>query len=214
MTKLWPSRIVVLLLWLLLAGSATYWILKFAGTPPSPMTANVVGADAPGVDMASLARVLGPVTASAVQLESPAVAPVADPAARMQLLGVVANRRQIGVALIALDGQAPRPYRVGSALEGGYKLTSVAIRSATLASSEPGGGTITLELPTPGNAAAGVAASGSNRLPQWRPPGAAKPGPTGPGTPATQSAAPTNVPPGAPPPVPVSAPSPEATVHD
>jgi general secretion pathway protein C len=44
---------------------------------------------------------------------------------RYTLLGVVADRQQQGAALIAIDGEPPRPYAVGAQLEGGLVLQSV-----------------------------------------------------------------------------------------
>ncbi len=71
---------------------------------------------------------------------------VADPASRFALVGVVANRASSGVALIAVDGKAARPYRVGSQIEETFKLRSVAARSAIVEESASAGTAFTLEL--------------------------------------------------------------------
>lgn len=157
----WPSRIAAFALWSLAALSATAWALKIAGLSEAPVTAAAIARDAPAVDVRDLARALGPEAPQAAPvLAAAAQAPQAqDPAARLRLLGVVAGRRSAGVALISVDGQLPRPYRVGSVIDTGYRLTRVAPRSATLAPPLADGQAITLELP-PTDAAAAPAAAG------------------------------------------------------
>jgi general secretion pathway protein C len=71
---------------------------------------------------------------------------------RFNLIGVVADRSQHGAALIAVDGRPAKPYRVGSAIDEGLVLQSVAPRSAVLAASPSGPPVVTLEMPVPANA--------------------------------------------------------------
>ena len=52
-----------------------------------------------------------------------------------------------GCALIAVNGQPPRPYRVGASLEGGLVLQAVSRRSARLGASMNGPATVELTLP-------------------------------------------------------------------
>ncbi len=66
----------------------------------------------------------------------------------MRLLGVVADRKFGGVALISIDGQTARPYRVGSQVDASYQLTKVEKRSAILSPVQSTGAAITLDLPT------------------------------------------------------------------
>ncbi len=150
MTVRWPSRIAAFSLWALAALSAMYWMLKVGGVAEAPVTVGAISVETPTVDVLGLARALGPdapagattTMAAAPQLQTPQ-----DPAARMRLLGVVAGRRSGGVALISIDGQLPRPYRVGSQVDTHYTLTRVATRSATLSPTKPQGQAFTLELP-------------------------------------------------------------------
>jgi len=100
-----------------------------------------VAAPAPATDVAALARVLGAMPAAQR-------AAAVSPASRFRLLGVVLRSGQRGAALIALDGQAPRPYTVGAALEGGLVLQSVDRRSARLGPALGGGTTVELSLPS------------------------------------------------------------------
>lgn len=149
MTLRWPSRIAAFSLWTLAAGSATFWFLKTSGVAEAPITAGVISAEMPAVDLRNLTLALGPgpstndiPTAGAPQVLA------ADPAARLRLLGVVAaSRTSGGVALISIEGQIPRPYRVGHPIDANYRLTAVAARSATLSSMQADGRPITLELP-------------------------------------------------------------------
>jgi general secretion pathway protein C len=145
MTKPWPARLAAFFLWALAAVSASYWFTKVNGASgPSASVPTPVG-EVPVVQAGDLARVFGPAKAAGV---APATVGVAapDPSARLRLLGVVANRTHRGVALISIDGQPPRPYRVGSALDGGWTLQQVGTRTATLGASAGGNGAFTLEL--------------------------------------------------------------------
>ncbi|MEO8542746.1 MAG: type II secretion system protein N [Burkholderiaceae bacterium] len=161
MTKPWPARLVTFFLWALAALSASYWFTKLTGTSGMSATAPALTGDAPSVQQNDLARVFGP--GNPAVANAPAAPGVAapDPAARLRLLGVVANRAHSGVALISVDGQPPRPYRVGSALDGGWTLQQVGIRSATLAPTASGAASLTLELAP----LAGAADSAGGKLP-------------------------------------------------
>lgn len=148
MTSRWPPRIAAFLLWALAAGTLVYWVLRVVGMSETPVAAATVTELSPSVSVADLAKALGPPTAAAVAPQAITIAPAApDPSARMRLLGVVADRNSGGVALISIDGQAAKPYRVGSQIEDGYRLTKVAKRSATLSPAQSAGAAITLELP-------------------------------------------------------------------
>ncbi len=147
MISQWPPRVMAFLLWTLAALTATYWLMKSIGLAEAPVRAGTIAAQAPTVNSADLTRVLGPAVLTPATTATTAAAELAiDPASKMRLLGVVAGRRNAGVALIALEGQPARPYRVGSKVTADYRLTRVATRSATLAPSADGAASITLEL--------------------------------------------------------------------
>ncbi len=150
MTLRWPSRIAAFALWALAALSAVYWLLKVLGVSEAPVTAGAISAEAPAANVQHLALALGPDPAAGIAAAAPGAPPpqqAQDPRARMRLLGVVAGRRSGGVALISIEGQPPRAYRVGSPVDAGHTLTRVATRSATLSPAQPGGQAFTLELP-------------------------------------------------------------------
>ena len=150
MTKPWPARSAAFFLWALAALSASYWFTKVSGTSGLPTTAPGLPVESPAVPSDDLARVFGP--AIAVTADTPGLA-APEPSARLRLLGVVANRSRGGVALISLDGQPAKPYRVGSALDGGWTLKQVGTRTATLSPASSGAAAVTLELASLSNAA-------------------------------------------------------------
>ena len=134
------------LLWLAAGLSTGYWVLHAVGrSPVTPLA--VAPPPAIQVDSSAVARVLGapPLVASAPS--APAVT-----GTQYNLLGVVASSADGGAALIGVNGQPPRPYRVGASLEGGLVLQAVSRRSVRLGASM--GGPATVELTLPENAAA------------------------------------------------------------
>jgi general secretion pathway protein C len=70
-----------------------------------------------------------------------------NPSTRFVLSGVIAEPGRQGAALIAVDGKAPKPYRVGSLVDGALLLQSVGPRRAELAPSMDGPAAFALELP-------------------------------------------------------------------
>ena len=125
------------LVWGLLGISAVYWSLKM--TQPAPQ---VPMADAPAVLLvkpAAISAWLG--VGSAPDSKAPA-------SARYELLGIIAQGRS-GVALLAVDGQTPKPYLVGTVIEEGVMLRAVGPRHAELAADRRGPVLQRLELPVP-----------------------------------------------------------------
>jgi general secretion pathway protein C len=127
--------VLAVLLWLVAGLSMGYWLLQVLGRSPlTPVAASAQLAEAP--DPAALARVLGAAPQAALEAAGPVVAPPLS--SRFQLLGVVADRADGGAALIAIDGQPPKPYRVGATLEGGVVLQAVQRRSVRLVPPDAG----------------------------------------------------------------------------
>ncbi|MBC7682684.1 MAG: hypothetical protein H7172_10145, partial [Ferruginibacter sp.] len=90
---------------------------------------------------AAVARVLGAVP------QGVAAETLVNPSTRFVLSGVIAGRGRSGAALIAVDGKPPKPYRVGSVVDGSLLLQSVGPRRAELANSLDGPAAFALELP-------------------------------------------------------------------
>jgi len=137
--QVWGIRLATLVLAALAALSGTYWVLK--STHASSVSAAAPSAGFAGLDPQALARALGGggVGASAGE-------PVAVGTAYV-LVGVLADSQRGGAALIAVDGKAAKPYRVGAAVDGKLVVQSVAGRRAVLAASMDGPAQMTLELP-------------------------------------------------------------------
>lgn len=148
---LW-NRFATFFVWLLAAGCAVYWALQFVRGPVAPpsATASESSTGIGTVDAQALALGLGggKAPAGSSPTEAPA-APSALQAARFLLTGVVVQktRASSGVALIAVDGKPPRPYRVGSQLTDGVVLHSVAVGKALLSSTMDAAPSLTLDLP-------------------------------------------------------------------
>ena len=145
------SRWTGFFIWALVAASAAFWGIKvFAATRPVPP-----GAQAPQAVAANgpMVRLFGAVVVAAQ------AAPVSHPESeRFQLVGVIAppgGAAQGGFAIITLDGQPARTWRVGATVDGNTSLLSVSKRGAEFG--PPGGPTaFTLQLPEPSTAETGT----------------------------------------------------------
>ncbi|MEZ5701645.1 MAG: type II secretion system protein N [Burkholderiaceae bacterium] len=130
------------LLWLVAGLSAGYWALQVGGQG-SWTNLEGLAPSAPQGDVASVGRALGAASgepANADQTTKP-------PPARLRLLGVVVKGDSVGAALIAVDDQPPRPWRVGSEVLEGLVLQSVDRYGARLGASSSGPSTMELEMP-------------------------------------------------------------------
>lgn len=161
------ARWVAFLTWAAVAAASVYWALKLA-VAPSPLPAHAQVAAAGARLSGDLQRVLGAGAPPAPPPTQAAAAPPADP--RFALLGVVAPRpgtsAREGLALIAVDDQPAKAFRVGLPVEGPLVLLAVSARGASLG---PRGGppSVVLELPEMPGPATGVApgAEGSPGVP-------------------------------------------------
>lgn len=137
----WTVRVLTFVLWAAAAASLAYWGLKL-GTRSAGGSAAAPAMRAPAAaDPAAVARLLGHAPTAA------ATAPVASLASRFSLVGVVAGASRGGAALIGVDGRPPKPFKVGSSVDGSLVLQSVQDRRAVLAASAQGPAVLTLELP-------------------------------------------------------------------
>ncbi|WP_427913883.1 type II secretion system protein N [Ramlibacter sp. MMS24-I3-19] len=137
----WTVRGTTFVLWAVAGASAIAWGLKL-GNPNTLGVAPAAVRPPLAADPAAVARLLGHVQGSGPA--APAAAPLSS---RFSLVGVVAARSQQGAALIAIDGRAPKPFRVGSSVDEGLVLQSVQARRAVLAATPDGPPVVTLELP-------------------------------------------------------------------
>jgi general secretion pathway protein C len=136
------SRLVLpassLLVWCAVAFSAVTWGLRWSATGAAPSNASTAAQGLPEVDVSAAARTLGaaPVAAAAPTLAS-----------RFQLQGVMAGGPNAGAALMAVDGKAAKPFRVGAVVTDGLVLQSVQGRRVTLGAAMDGPQSLVLELP-------------------------------------------------------------------
>lgn len=139
-----PSLITALL-WCAAAASVVFWVLQFPQEKPAWSVSEVpVGgattADIPAKESDPGWRVWG----VKGRLPEPALAA----SGRYQLWGVVADASGRGSALIAIDGQPPKAYRVGQALSEGVYLQSLSQRQAQIGVRPEGPSLFALTLPS------------------------------------------------------------------
>lgn len=140
---MWGTRAATFALAALAALSGTYWVLKSTDSHSVSAAPAAASASFAALDPLAVARALGagagPATSGVPSASSGQTAYV--------LVGVLADRQSGGAALIAVDGKAAKPYRVGAAVDGNLVLQSVAGRRAVLATSLDGPAQLTLEMP-------------------------------------------------------------------
>ena len=190
------SRIAAFSVWALAAACAVYWALRLLAAPAG-LPASVQPVSITGALKGDIGRLFAsPGTPVASEEAAPALT------SRFKLVGVMAPRegeggRGQGIALIAVDGKPPRPYRVGASLESGIVLQAVAARSATLGPLN-GAATVRLDMPTLPAPATGTRLPSAGLISQFGAPGGASamspsPGnvmPGGAATPASPGEAP------------------------
>jgi general secretion pathway protein C len=139
----WWLRSTTFTLTALTAASVAYWVLQAWSAPArSPQAAPEHEIRA---DTQLVAQVLGGGPAGAAS--APGAPPAEALASHFKLSGVVADRLQGGYALIAVDEEPAKPYRVGEAVGQALVLHSVTPRSAALAPRLDAPVSVTLELP-------------------------------------------------------------------
>lgn len=125
------------------AASAVFWVLSFPSSSavqgvPVVQSAGQLGSGSPQVPV-HLARAWG--------LQAPAPEVSIAQSSRFQLWGVVAGASGQGSALIAVDGQPPRAFRVGQAVAEGVVLQGLGPKQAQLGASAQGVTLFSLSLP-------------------------------------------------------------------
>ena len=139
----WSPRLAAGLLWAGAAALAVFWGLKLSAPRQVSAVPQAGGAPQVRADGAAMARVFGVVDS----------APVAAPAAptRWRLLGVMAGKNSGGgAAVIAVDDQPAKVFRVGNVVADGLVLQafhSDSPRAITLGAAQDGPAAVTLELP-------------------------------------------------------------------
>jgi general secretion pathway protein C len=117
---------VTALLWLAAAASMVFWVLKWPAWQPVDATV-VLAATTPHSNaiQTQTGRALGHVSETQPRAEQPA-------STSFKLLGVIASASGQGSALIAIDGQPPRAFRMGQIVQDGWQLQSLTPKQARL----------------------------------------------------------------------------------
>ncbi len=121
----WVPAGAATLLWALAAASAMLWWLHLPHHE-GPTSAALAPSQSLALDNSAVARTLG--------YSGNSVAAAPDEQKRFQLLGVISAASGQGSALIAVDGQAPKTYRMGQLIDGSWQLETVSLRAVTLKS--------------------------------------------------------------------------------
>ena len=134
------SGLTAIGVWAVAAAGGVYW--GFLLTAPTARP--VMGLSSPAVSLGqSNPAVVKALGGGASALQMPAA-----PSAQYKLLGVIASGTGQGSALIAVDGQPPKAFRVGQDVNDGLKLVSLTPSQARLQSS---GQALVLDLPASGH---------------------------------------------------------------
>ena len=143
--------VVTLGVWLALGWSGSAWVLRALQAPsaapasgPSPSSAGAPTAAGAAAVGPEAARLLGAPASSAAEV-------VASPTlvSRLKLVGVASAGAQRGAALIGIDGQTPKPYRIGQEVVDGLVLQSVDRLAARLGAQVGGSSALQLDMPLP-----------------------------------------------------------------
>lgn len=137
---------------------------------PASSSALVVAMDSGVTANADVSRLLG----AAPPADAAPVEAAPQISSRFRLTGVVAPQHpsEQGLALISVDGNPPRVYRVGAAIDSDLMLRDVSLRTATVASarnSNDAASAFVLELPPLSAAATGALPQGGFSIPKFAP---------------------------------------------
>ena len=153
------AKWLAFVVWAAVAASAAFWGWKLI---VPAMQAHAGEATPVAGPLGDLSRLLGAMpTAKPVE-----PMPTAGERSRFHLIGVIAasdpSSASEGFAVIAVDGQRPRAYRVGAMLDSDWAVRAVQTRGVSIAPRN-GEAAISLELPPPPVAATGqLPAAGLN----------------------------------------------------
>jgi len=133
---------VTALLWFAVAAGMAYWVLHFPRETPAVLPAVSTQAPVQAADAGHMARALG---------QTQTKASVTPEVSRFHLLGVISSTSGHGSALIAIDGQPPKAWRVGQAVQDGVYLQKLAPRQAWLGQTLSGPAQWELRMAGPDN---------------------------------------------------------------
>jgi general secretion pathway protein C len=141
----WLPALVTTLVWAALGLSALAWGLATWPKDDKPLADSVAAPQAASsavVQAADIAKVLGAASSDPTPVDSSTTVSV-----RLSLLGVALAAKGNAIALISLDGQAPKPFHVGATVSPGLILQAVTPTQALLGAALKSPTLSTLELP-------------------------------------------------------------------
>jgi general secretion pathway protein C len=110
--------------WLAAVVGMTYWALQWPRTSAPVVTTVAVNAQPSTANWSHAAKALG---------HSDPVVERQQVDHQFKIWGVIAAASGQGSALISTDGQPPKAYKVGQAIEGGWQLQSLTPKQVRLA---------------------------------------------------------------------------------
>jgi general secretion pathway protein C len=139
----WFPALTTFFVWTMAAVVAAYWVLQsVGGSAPASTAPSVVRLSLVEPVLSDVQKALGAAPADAAD-----IANVEDASTRFVLSGVVASGSGQGSALIAVDGQPPKAFKVGQTVVDGVVLKSLSARQARMAATLQGPVTATLMMP-------------------------------------------------------------------
>ena len=161
----WAAPAASFLVWAAATASLVAWGLAFwpndgrplansvsmetASNRAGALTSNLGSPSQTDAPTANLGKVLGASTMVAAEPASPSLV------SRLALLGIAKRGKEFS-ALIAVDGQAAKPYAKGTAVLPGLVLQSVSLQQASLGASISSPAQIQLDMPKRAEPARGV----------------------------------------------------------
>ncbi len=143
------SRSVAFAIWALVAGTGVFWGLRLSvQSDRAPL--HLITAGQAALAHGDVSRLLGSNPIAQAAVEESSAKP--DFAGRLRLAGVAAPRGHgsPGLAIISVDGNPPRVYRVGAVIDTDLVLHDVSWRTATVVMAHAGGDSgpeVVLEMP-------------------------------------------------------------------
>jgi general secretion pathway protein C len=152
----WGVKGATFLIWALVASSAVFWGLKWSKAPAAP--AQVSTPLSSSTSAATLSQLLSLFESASPSSAEPTPQNASD---GLQLVGVVtgqyaasnsSDKSSNAVALIALNGEAAKPYALGQSVAEQWRVVSIERQRVLLQALKPGQPRIALEVPKPDEA--------------------------------------------------------------
>ena len=143
--------VLTLAIWLALGWSSVQWVLRARQvvSPGTTMAASVTTPPQEGSGASPIGPEVGRLLGANPANAASPVAAAPSLASRLKLVGVASSGAQRGAALIGIDGQAVKPFRIGQAVIDGLVLQSVDRAAARLGAEMGGPPVVQLDMPLP-----------------------------------------------------------------